>query len=143
MPAINFDSIVALAGGTDDSDLPTSTASLPSNIRDALNKRLEIRKAERAERAVDSIVILLDGVDSTIETRVAEIRQMRATITRLKNEMSMLEATRDYGMRTQNFVPLMAALGYRIDHHRELIEMRDPGPSAKTAEPATFEEPTI
>jgi len=143
MPAINFDSIVALAGGTDDSDLPTSTASLPSNIRDALNKRLETRKAERAERAVDSIVILLDGVDSTIETRVAEIRKMRATITRLKNEMSMLEATRDYGMRTQNFVPLMGALGYRIDHHRELLEMRDPGPSAKAAEPTTFEEPTI
>lgn len=120
----NYESIVQLAGSVEEDELPNNFMALPENIRQALAARMEKRKADRAEEAVDSIIALLDSSDNYIKRTVKSIRQYRCSINELKANLSKLEAARDYGMATQNFIPLMAALGYPINtEHRKLVEV--------------------
>lgn len=108
---LNLDNILALAGSKVDDDLSKYDA-LPTKMKEALKEELAERDKETTKRAAKDLVALFDLMDTHVKNHVEEIRDMRKSVTRKLEKLDKLNSAKSYGLRTNNFVPLLAELGH-------------------------------
>ncbi len=133
--AVNTSAILALAGATN-SDEFANYDKLPSNIQEVLKKKAKEQADRKAEEAAETILMLVNEADFMIKQRVERIRSMRRECEALKNEIKDIEMCREYGMESQNFVPLARGLGLHIHVSNPEIS-RVPESFAKKFKPAS------
>jgi hypothetical protein len=113
MNNIQIDTILNLANAGEDDEFSKYDA-LPEGLKKVLKRKQEEQEAERVERAAESVLALVNDSETVIKRRVDRIRALRKEIANEKATIHNLEKSRAYGMKTQNFVPLAAALGYSL-----------------------------
>ena len=110
MSRFNVETLMALANIKTDDEFAKYDA-LPSNLQEVLKRKLKDQEEKRLEDAADSIVLILNQTDDAIAVRVERIRELRRNVERMKAEIGEIDRAKAFGMETQNFVPLAAALG--------------------------------
>jgi len=113
MNNIQIDTILNLANAGEDDEFSKYDA-LPEGLKKVLKRKQEEQEAEKVERAAESVLALVNDSETVIKRRVDRIRALRKEIANEKATIHNLEKSRAYGMKTQNFVPLAAALGYSL-----------------------------
>lgn len=127
MKQIDVQAIINLAD-TSLTDEMKDFSVLPVNIQEALKRRMASRDELKADAAAESIMLLLDKYDEQVKTYVESIRAARHIITQRKSQLDALKQARDVGMKTQNFVGLLHAIGYNVPTNLLPVEA-----TAKTA----------
>ena len=89
--------------------------ALPANIQAALKRKMKEQEDAKAEAAAESVLYLLNASDKSIKHRVDRIRALRREVDMLEVEITRIGRSKAYGLQTQNFVPLAAALGF-VNH---------------------------
>ena len=97
--------------------------ALPNNLKDALKRKFEEQEKNRVEAAADTVLELLNRTEININDRVARIRELRREVDRLKGDIGKLETAREYGMETQNFIPLASVNGVSIPMEQQELLM--------------------
>jgi hypothetical protein len=86
--------------------------ALPAGIQAALKRKMKEQEDAKAEAAAESVLYLVNASDESIKRRVDRIRALRREVDMLKGEITHIERSKAYGLQTQYFVPLAAALGF-------------------------------
>lgn len=86
--------------------------ALPAGIQAALKRKMKEQEDAKAEAAAESVLYLVNASDVSIKRRVDRIRALRREVDMLEGEITHIERSKAYGLQTQNFVPLAAALGF-------------------------------
>ena len=89
-------------------------SSLPANIMQALEVKLEKKREEAAGAAAEEIIKLYEAADSVIEFNVNNIRELRARIKQFKKQLDKISFAKAYGAETGNFLPLAKAMGIQV-----------------------------
>lgn len=89
-------------------------SSLPANIMQALETKLEKKREEAAGAAAEEIIKLYEAADTVIEANVNSIRDLRARIKQLKKQLDKISVAKNFGAETGNFLPLAKAMGIPV-----------------------------
>ena len=89
--------------------------SLPANILQALEAKLEKKREEAAGAAAEEIIKLYEASDNIIESQVNMLRELRARIKQAKKQLEKIGKAKAYGAETGNFLPLARVIGIPID----------------------------
>ena len=90
-------------------------ASLPANVMQALEVKLEKKREEAAGAAAEEIIKLYEASDNIIESQVNMLRELRARIKQAKKQLEKIGKAKAYGAETGNFLPLARVIGIPID----------------------------
>lgn len=88
--------------------------NLPPDIYTALQVKLDRRKHKAAEDAAEEIVKLIDLAENVIDQNVKKVREIRRSEKSLLRGIQQIDLARAYGLDTNNFLPLLAALGFEV-----------------------------
>lgn len=86
-------------------------AGLAPEIKAALDRKFEARRAESAELAADAILKIIDAQEETEAHLVATIRRLRAEEQVVKAKLADLNKARAYADQTNNYLPLAVQSG--------------------------------
>ena len=99
-------------------------SSLPTNIMQALEAKLEKKREDAAAEAAEEILKLYESSDSVVMNLVDEIRNLRARIKKHKKTLEKIARSKAYGAETGNFLPLSANLGFAVNaENKELVKI--------------------
>lgn len=111
MNRIDINALIELAKPVKEDDLSAYEESTSSTtLMAALKKKQKERSKARVEEQAENILNLITFAEDGIEKLVKDIRDSRKRITVLRQKLEDVKLARDYGMKTENFVPLLAAL---------------------------------
>lgn len=103
--------IVKLAVTTDDKEHPKqSFKALPDEIREALEVEFRNAKAAAVREAALAIVQLYKMTDARIEASRRKIREARHIIKVEKARLDGIDAARNHGEETSNYIPLIKSV---------------------------------
>ena len=88
--------------------------SLPANIMQALEAKLEKKREEAAGAAAEEIIKLYEASDNEIESFVNDIRELRTRIKRYKKQLEKIGKAKAYGAATGNYLPLAKAMNIHV-----------------------------
>lgn len=89
-------------------------ASLPVNIMQALETKLEKKREEAAAEAAEVIIELYDTSDEVICSLVEDIRALRAKVKASKLKLEQIARSKAFGAETGNFLPLAKVLNFNV-----------------------------
>jgi hypothetical protein len=102
---INLEALAMLAD-TDLSKEAKVSEKLPEHLQAVMKKRLEQRDVEKAERAADSIIAIIDQAETVKFQQVVAIRNARASIAEAQRMLAHIDTAIDYGNESSNYLPL-------------------------------------
>ena len=111
MSSININALVSLADSATAEEAKNFEV-LPVEIKEALKKEMDDRREQQAASAAKTIISILDSHDSAIVSGVTELKRLRAREAAQKASMAKLNMARQYGLDTNNFLPLANMLGH-------------------------------
>ena len=123
---LKVNDLIVLAGGTNGKDDLSKYDQLPDNIKDALKRKMAARQEEASENAAEEIMQILDRSESVVEDHVSQIRNHRRRIDGLKSDLESIDEAKEYGLKTNNFLPLAARLN--LIHPAEVARIRSENP---------------
>ena len=88
--------------------------SLPANIMQALEAKLEKKREEAAGAAAEEIIKLYEASDNEIESFVNDIRELRTRIKQYKKQLEKIGKAKAYGAATGNYLPLAKAMNIYV-----------------------------
>lgn len=80
---------------------------LPEHLKKIMEQRLANREQEKAEKAADSIIAVLDAAEDRKLKLVQQIREARNTIKSAQAELNSIDVAIEYGNATSNYMPLV------------------------------------
>lgn len=114
---MSFETLMKLAGINDNSELMTELGliddNLPGNEFSAV--LLELQEEERKDamkNAAKDVIELLKHANTSTELLVSRIRVVRQTEKELLAYVKKVQAAREYGAETSNYIPLVIALNF-------------------------------
>ena len=118
MSTINLSDLIALAKGATNTtpDIPelkgykTVEISNPA-LKEAIARRKEKEATEAIERAADALVALLDDAQESMEHRLQQLRVVRNQEKALLAQIKKINVAQAYANASNNFLPLLVALG--------------------------------
>lgn len=90
-------------------------SSLPANILQALEAKMEKKREEAAGAAAEEIIKLYESSDDAIVSSVNSIRELRAQIKQHKKRLEKIARAKAYGAGTGNYLPLAKVLGFHTN----------------------------
>lgn len=97
-----------------------------SELARIMQAKMERQKTEQLEELADTILVLLGEAKDVHYARLQSIRNLRRQIEAEKAQATNVAMARDYGLETQNFLPLLVALGKTCFHHTYTPQSRIP-----------------
>lgn len=79
---------------------------LPDHLKKIMVERMANREREKAERAADSIIAVLDQAENLKLAHVQAIRNARAAIAAAQRSLANIDAAIAYGNNSSNYLPL-------------------------------------
>ncbi len=107
---INMSTLVRLAD-KDVEQQVTDFGSLPMDIRQSLERQMQERRTEVVDAAAGEIVNLLQTKDNFLTTQATAIQRHKESIKALEDMMAAVQKATEYGLSSQNFLPLAKAVG--------------------------------
>ena len=116
-------SLLDLANVKANDDLTNFGSKLPANIRKALEEELADEADVAARSAAKEIVNLLKASEVIADSEVVNIRSLRRRAKVKKANLVQLERAKQYGLETNNFIPLALLCGaatiFEVTHNME------------------------
>lgn len=135
--SMNINAFLALAQSTNGTDEFAKYDKLPDNLKASLEKKRKERADKAADEVAESILAALDTAENEIKNKVGCIRALRLAVEMHKANITKIERAREYGLSTQNFIPLLQLIGYRIPLSLEDAALGSVPDSFKMAEEVT------
>jgi hypothetical protein len=110
---IDMATLVRLA----DKDIEQQVADfggLPLDIQTSLNRQMTERRTKVVDEAAGEIVNLLATKDAFLTSNAATIATLESQIAGLKDMMAGVKRATQYGLASQNFLPLAKSLGMGV-----------------------------
>lgn len=97
----------------DDLDKYVAKSSVaPSALQKAISQQLKARDEEVVQTAASIIIDLMDETQSSIDSHVESLREVRRQQNDLLSKIKVLDRAKKYGAETSNYIPLMVAMGH-------------------------------
>lgn len=135
---MNMKDLITLAKGTVGTDEFDHYDQLPAGIREALVEEMEAEKKLATRNAAKTIMSILKQSDERVQYEVRTIREARKVVDASKARLKRVEDAKEYGLRTNNFIPLMKELNM-IDQY-SLRQIMQETPSLLLVVPEVVEK---
>lgn len=121
---IRVETLIGLASANNTDEF-SKYDQMPEGIKEVLKRKAKEQADAKVEAAAETILSLVNKADAAIQERVEIIRQLRRREKLLKEEITQIETAKEYGMSSQNFLPLARGLGYHVMQveQRELLSV--------------------
>lgn len=120
---MNIISLIALAENVNDDLTP---ATVPANLRDAFERAATKRREETQERAVQTIMELMDRSETTTNQLVSHLRSLRRQEKLVRQKIEEIETARQYAEVTSNYIPWCSLVGLSIPYDTDLKLLKVP-----------------
>ncbi|BCG50225.1 hypothetical protein [Ralstonia phage RP13] len=112
-----LDKVLGNLAGLNTKDDLSQYDALPLNLQEALKAKIADQQKQAASDAADLVLDLLNRTQALVNTNVENIRNIRKQIDRTKNVLERIERAKQYGLETQNFLPLAYIVGSTREPH--------------------------
>lgn len=132
--------ILARLAKSDVNNAVQDFGALPIDIRESLSRQMAEQKQEVVDAAASEIVKLLSNKDKFLVSNQLRIAELQRQIDDINSLQASVQRATQYGMATQNFLPILKLLGGSMPHGVEKSETEVPkswnAPAAAAPEPA-------
>lgn len=104
-PAINLGALAVLADREMQQEASISE-KLPNNLKEVMKRRLAERDNDRAERAADSIIALIEHAEAQKLALVGVIRKARREEREARLKLADIDTAIAFGAESSNYLPL-------------------------------------
>jgi hypothetical protein len=123
---VNVDNLLTLANkGSGEDDLK-KYERLPDNIREALKAEMEESQRNATKQVAKQLVQILGLAEDAKQSKVEQIRSLRAQERQLKHELETLDKAQELAEKDANFIPLCLNLGLIAPHKVKSISIHHP-----------------